>query len=97
VTRPEGKAAPVLAGFSVPKKKFKSSVDRHRIRRLMVESWRLNKHTLTDSVPADKQLHLFFIFTDKAMPELETVQAAVVKGAAQLATIIENTLKKAHE
>ena len=73
-----------MAGFSVPKKKFSSSVHRHRVRRLMAEAWRLNKHTLYASVPADKQLHLFFIFTDKAMPEYEVVKDAVVKGIGKL-------------
>lgn len=68
----------MLAGFSVPKKKFGSSVKRHRIRRLMVEAWRLNKHSLYATVPEDQQLHIFFIFTDHNMPDYETVQRAVI-------------------
>jgi ribonuclease P protein component len=86
--RPEGKASPALAGFSVPKKKFRHSVDRHRIRRLMVEAWRLNKQSLYDAVPADVQLHIFFIFTDKILPEYATVQQALVKGIGQLGNIV---------
>jgi ribonuclease P protein component len=69
-----------MAGFSVPKKKFRSSVDRHRIRRLMVESWRLHKHILYAVLPANKQLHLFIIFTGKTMPDYELVHGSVVKG-----------------
>jgi ribonuclease P protein component len=84
VPRQEAEESPVRAGFSVPKKKFRSSVNRHRIRRLVVESWRLNKHLLYPAIPDDKQLHLFFIFTDIKMPEYETVRAAVVKGIGKL-------------
>jgi hypothetical protein len=73
-----------MAGFSVPKKKFRSSVHRHRIRRLMAEAWRLHKHLLYAVVPADKQLHLFFIFTDIKMPAYLVVKDALVKGIDKL-------------
>ncbi len=76
-------------GFSVPKKKFRSSVQRHRIRRLMAEAWRLHKHLLYAHIPEDRQLHLFLIFTDIKMPEYELVQAAVVKGIGKLAESIQ--------
>ena len=84
VQRTDANASPVMVGFSVPKKKFSSSVHRHRIRRLMAEAWRLNKQTLYTTIPADKQLHLFFIFTDTAMPDQDTVKDAVVKGIGKL-------------
>lgn len=50
----------------------------------MVEAWRLHKHQLYSAVPADKQLHVFLIFTSAELPEYETVQAAVVKGIGKL-------------
>jgi ribonuclease P protein component len=84
VSLTDKEVSPVRAGFSVPKKKFHSSVRRHRIRRLMVEAWRLNKHILYPVIPEGRQLHLFFIFTDAAMPDYETVKDAVVKGINQL-------------
>ena len=80
---------PVQAGFSVPKKKFRSSVKLHRIRRLLVEAWRHNKHTLYAAIPPDQQLHLFLIFTDTKLPDLATVQAAVVTGTAKLAAMLQ--------
>lgn len=86
--RPEGKASPALAGFSVPKKKFRHSVDRHRIRRLMVEAWRLNKHALYSAIPADKQLHVFCVFVDKTMPEYDAVKTAMVPALSKLAETV---------
>ncbi len=71
--RPSEKDSPVMAGFSVPKKKFKHSVDRHRVRRLMVEAWRLNKHSLYEAIGPGVQLHMFFLFTDNKLPEYSAV------------------------
>ena len=79
---------PVRIGFSVPKKKFKRSVDRHRITRLMRESWRLNKHELYAAVAADKQLHIFFIFNDTTIPDHEMVRIAVINSINQLKQIV---------
>ena len=76
--------SPVLAGFSVPKKKFPLSVDRHRIRRLMVESWRLSKASVYTLVPTDKQVHLFFVYTDRKLPDYRTVYSAIAKGTEML-------------
>lgn len=80
--------SPVLAGFSIPKKKFGSSVHRHRIRRLIVEAWRLNKATLYPHVPADVQVHLFFIYTDKQMPEFAQIEHVVKEAINKLKQII---------
>jgi ribonuclease P protein component len=78
-------------GFSVPKKRFRSSVDRHRIRRLMVEAWRLNKHSLYPTLPADKQLHLFLIFTGDSLPEYTIVEQAMIKVMEKLGTLYTTT------
>ena len=76
-----------MTGFSVPKKKFRSSVDRHRIRRLLVEAWRLNKSQLYSAIPNNVQLHLFFIFTDTKMPDYATALKAVLSGIDKLRAI----------
>ena len=79
--------APARAGFSVPKKKFRKSVHRHHIRRLMVESWRLNKSELYPAIPAGKQLHLFIIYTSTEAPDFFTLQLQMQKGIIKLAEI----------
>jgi ribonuclease P protein component len=83
--------SPARIGFSVPKKKFRLSVHRHRITRLLREAWRLNKHDLYAIIPPGKQLHLFLIFTDKEMPEFEKVQAAVIKAIEKLKQTINSS------
>jgi ribonuclease P protein component len=82
---PRGKeTSPTRIGCSVSKKKFKRSVDRGRVKRLLREAWRLQQHEVADAVPTEKQLHLFLIFTDATLPDYETVYNAVGKGLAKL-------------
>ncbi|WNW01137.1 ribonuclease P protein component [Tenacibaculum sp. HL-MS23] len=49
---------PVQVGVSVPKRNFKSAVDRNRIKRLLRETYRKEKHTIYDAV---NQPHVFMI------------------------------------
>jgi ribonuclease P protein component len=71
-------------GFSIPKKKFRKAVQRNRIRRMLREVWRLNKQELYAGIPADKQIHLFIIFTDIAEPAYEALLQPVIKGMEKL-------------
>lgn len=81
--RSETEPSPVRMGFSIPKKRVKKAVDRNRVRRLLKEAWRLQKHALYQKVDAATQLHCFFIFTGKeelTFPEAEkTVKKAIGK------------------
>lgn len=58
--------------FSVSKKNFKKAVDRNKVKRLMREAYRLQKPAikkiLTDS---NKNISLFFIYTDKRIPQFK--------------------------
>jgi ribonuclease P protein component len=44
---------PAQFALSVPKKKFPKAVHRNRVRRLVREAWRLNKHKLYESAPEE--------------------------------------------
>jgi len=83
------KGGNVQVGFSVPKKKFRSSVDRHRVRRLLVEAWRLNKHNLTECIPDDQGLHVFLLFLNTELPEYDSVEVAVANGIKKLCDIVK--------
>jgi ribonuclease P protein component len=76
--------SPVRVGFSIPKKRFRLSVHRHRIRRLMAEAWRLQKQGLYSAIAADKQLQVFLIFANNTMPDQETISQAVKAGMERL-------------
>jgi len=83
--------SPVMAGFTVPKKKFKKSVHRHRIIRLLREAWRLHKHQLYAAVPADKQVHIFLLYTSADIPEYKTIEEAVQKAVTHLTGLVESS------
>ena len=80
----DGERSPVRIALSVPKKRHRLSVTRHRIRRLMAEAWRLNKHAVYSAIPADMQLHLFLIFTSDVEPAYADVEAIVIQVAEKL-------------
>lgn len=84
VVRGEGEISPVRVGFSAPKKKFRKAVDRNRVKRLLREAWRLHKQSLYEAIPADKQLHLFFLFIGPELPDFTLVNASMQKAIAKL-------------
>ncbi len=53
----------IQAGFSVSKRKFKKAVDRNRIKRLMRESYRMQKHTLYQNM--DNKYIIMFTYLDE--------------------------------
>jgi ribonuclease P protein component len=66
---------PIKIGVSASKKNFKSAVDRNRIKRLLKESYRLNKYPLHQYIKdSGKQVAVFFMFIDKVLPENELFQ-----------------------
>jgi len=65
--------------FSVPKKKFKSAVQRNRIRRRMREALRKNKSIIEDKIPADKQLVLFLIYSSHDESTFETLNTKMIQ------------------
>lgn len=84
IPRAADEPSPVRVGFSVPKKKFRNSVKRHKVRRMLFEPWRLHKHLLYQTVPDGLQLNLFLIFIDRAIPDIATTTEVIVKGIEKL-------------
>jgi len=63
----------VQAGVSVSKRNFKSAVDRNRIKRLMRESYRKNKHLIYNDDDTKKHI-LMFIYQAKREVSYEQME-----------------------
>lgn len=74
-------AVPVKCLVNAPKRKFKHAVDRNRLKRLMREAYRKNKHTLFEKMMAEEATMLiaFSYISDKiesqAFVEKRMIQA----------------------
>jgi len=61
--------------FTVSKKRFKKAVDRNRIKRMMREVYRLNRHPLTDALQnANKTMALSVIYTGQQLPDFVSLK-----------------------
>ncbi len=76
-------AYPAQAGFTVSKKIFKRAVARNRIKRLLRESYRLNKHIIYDAYTNNK-IAIFIIFIGKELPEYKQINRAMSDGLKKL-------------
>ena len=80
---------PLQFGVGVSNKNFKKAVDRNRIKRLVRESFRLQKNILQQQLKEKNgQLHVFFIYTGKEIPGFSEVTDKMKKMLGKLCQII---------
>lgn len=89
--RGEAEPSPVRAGFSIPKKRLRKAVQRNRVRRLLKEAWRLQKHALYELVPPTAQLHCFLIYTGNDQFTFPDAEKTVKKVIGRLVKIVTPT------
>jgi ribonuclease P protein component len=86
----EDQETPVSILITTPAKKYKRAFLRNRLKRLIRESYRLNKAMLHDLVPEDKKLHIAFVFVgdpeidfhkmnDRMIRTMETLKTKLIK------------------
>jgi ribonuclease P protein component len=80
----------IQAGFSVPRRIIKKAIDRNRVKRLMRESYRLNKYILAADIrKSGVGLDILFIYRGKSERKqrylkLEDVQPDIIRCLDQL-------------
>ncbi len=73
---------------SVPKKRFKRAVKRNRVKRLVREAYRLNKHEL-DAQLIGLNINIAFVFLESELPTQKTITRAVLAALQRISTDIE--------
>lgn len=71
---------PVSILISVPKKRFKHAVDRNRMKRLVRENYRTNKHQLWKELEGkDYRMIIAFVCITDTLPSFKLVKKSVTK------------------
>jgi ribonuclease P protein component len=71
--------SPLQAMMSVSKKKFRKAAQRNKIKRLMRESYRMNKNELTSLLcEKNKKVAVGLIFIGDAVPDFSYLQSKII-------------------
>lgn len=76
--------AGLRAGVSVSSRNFSKATDRNRVKRLLRETYRLQKNLLAEALPAQQGLDLFFVYTDKQLPEFAALKEQMGKALQKI-------------
>lgn len=75
---------------SIPKKRIKSAVGRNRMKRIVRESFRMNKHILNDVLKDDcKHLEIAFVYVKDELTDFSTVEKGMRKALFEIKNRLE--------
>lgn len=80
---------PVCMAVSVPKRLFKSAVDRNLLKRRIREAYRLNLGGIFTQKPAGRTIHLLLVYTGKEKVAFDLIQSKIILILRRLHTIHE--------
>lgn len=84
------KAAAVQIGVSASSRNFKKATDRNRIKRLLREAYRLQKHALLQAAQEKGiTLQVFFLYIDKSLPTFALVEDKMRYCIKRLRKVVE--------
>ena len=82
-------------GVGVSAKNFKKAVDRNRIKRLIRESYRLQKPTFINTIKVDnQQLSVFIVYAGNELPDYKLVYDKVAIALQKISLAIEKQSAK---
>lgn len=79
---------PIKVAFSVPKRNIKLAVNRNRIKRLMREIYRLNKHKIAEGI--SEKYKFMFIYMGKEEMSYANMEVSYLKLVEKFLTKIKN-------
>ena len=77
--------------ITVPKKRIKKAGHRNRIKRLIRESYRLNKELVNDIEFGEQSLDIAFVYVKDTVSDYKEIQKGVKKALRQIAIRIKKT------
>lgn len=89
---PKTEKATIKCAFSVPKRKFKKAVDRNYIKRIMRESYRLNKNELISTINnKEVQMNILLTYIGDDVPNFQFIESKIILTLQRLIKLNEKS------